>query len=67
MKIGDESLGQCETRHWAFGRCHLVPHPKGTNHWIESKWTPGKGITFTAAGSTTRTIICEDILGKKDA
>lgn len=61
MEIGDESLGQCEARHWAFGRCHLIPHGPEVNHWIESRYTPGRGSTFTDAATTTRIVICEDI------
>lgn len=62
MKIADESLGQCEARHWGFGRCHLIPHGPEVDHWIESRFTPGRGVTFTdEATSTSRPIICEDI------
>ncbi len=60
--VADESLGQCEAVHWAFGRCHLIPHGPEVNHWIEGRFTPGRGVTFTDAATTTsRTIICEGV------
>lgn len=62
IEVGDEALGQCEARHWLFGRCHYVPHPPGTDHWIEHPAGSGRGASFTdAATSTSRPIICENV------
>lgn len=36
---------QCPARHFGFGRCHYVIHP-GDTHWIEDRFTPGRGVTF---------------------
>ena len=66
LGVGDESLGQCEARHWGLGRCHRAPHPAGTGHWIEDQFTPGRGVMFTdAATSQVRVIVCENVNRKE--
>lgn len=44
--IADESEGQCAWKHLRFGRCHLVPHPAGTRHFIEYPFDSGRWIGF---------------------